>query len=376
MTRLSPDARAVVCALDALTTQVRRLADAHQTPTDAFGDALPTTPRCACGDPIELRGDPMHWVHSPGSDTPCNDPRPPAGIPNRVIRHWGPLSEQQFEEMRADAQQRTGWITERAQRTPAADEDQALRWARREPLLVLLTRVQRGRALTEDEARTLRHHVETEMREADTARAVAADHRAETRALREKVERYGQAAEEQRQRAEIAETRAGQAEDLLRVAHETSNRSEAGRAAAVADLEREQAASAGLAGKIREQREFLARVRGELAEAQAVIERVRAVREGIAALERHAVGGAADAFGVALHRLNAALDGIEEQADDPEALRAKVDEATATLRRLRAVVKDWEQRALPHSEAHRLLGDVRDALAGPRPDGTDQTTTE
>ncbi|NUP42350.1 MAG: hypothetical protein HOY76_36295 [Streptomyces sp.] len=56
----------------------------------------------------------------------------------------------------------------------AADEEQAQRWSRREPLLVLLTRLQRGRTLTEDEARTLREHVETEMREAETARAVAA----------------------------------------------------------------------------------------------------------------------------------------------------------------------------------------------------------
>lgn len=60
------------------------------------------------------------------------------------------------------------------QQAPAADEDQTLRWTRREALLVLLTRLQRGRALTADEAGTLRHHVETEIREADTARSVAA----------------------------------------------------------------------------------------------------------------------------------------------------------------------------------------------------------
>jgi hypothetical protein len=56
----------------------------------------------------------------------------------------------------------------------AADEEQTLRWIRRESLLVLLTRLQRGRTLTEEEAMTLRHHVETEMREAETARSVAA----------------------------------------------------------------------------------------------------------------------------------------------------------------------------------------------------------
>lgn len=59
------------------------------------------------------------------------------------------------------------------QSKPSGDDEQTLRWARRESLLVLLTRLERGRPLTADEARTLRHHVETELREADTARAVA-----------------------------------------------------------------------------------------------------------------------------------------------------------------------------------------------------------
>ena len=35
MSQPSPDARAVVAAVDRLTTQVRRLADTRQTPTDA-----------------------------------------------------------------------------------------------------------------------------------------------------------------------------------------------------------------------------------------------------------------------------------------------------------------------------------------------------
>lgn len=65
----------------------------------------------------------------------------------------------------------------------AVDEDQTLKWTRRESLLVLLTRLQRGGSLPEDEARTLRHHVETEMREADTARAVAAGNLRHVKAL-------------------------------------------------------------------------------------------------------------------------------------------------------------------------------------------------
>ncbi|MFF5186440.1 hypothetical protein ACFY30_22135 [Streptomyces sp. NPDC000345] len=58
--------------------------------------------------------------------------------------------------------------------SPAAEAEQLIRWGRRESLLVLVTRIQRGRTLTDDEARTLRQHVETEMREAETARAIAA----------------------------------------------------------------------------------------------------------------------------------------------------------------------------------------------------------
>jgi hypothetical protein len=58
----------------------------------------------------------------------------------------------------------------------------------------------------------------------------------------------------------------------------------------------------------------------------------------------------------------------QPEAEDDEALRAKVDDATATLRRIRSTIKSWEQQALPHSQAHRLLTEVRDALAGPNPD--------
>ncbi|RSN13765.1 hypothetical protein DMH25_08225 [Streptomyces sp. WAC 01325] len=76
-----------------------------------------------------------------------------------------------------------------------ATNDDSLRFLRREALLVLLTRLQRGRALTDAEANTLRHHVETEIREADAARK-----------------------------------QAEQAEELQRVAHETANRSETERA--------------------------------------------------------------------------------------------------------------------------------------------------
>lgn len=229
----SADAKAVVKALAALTTQVRRLADTRQSDfvlsADATDDDATTTdddgPRCVCGDPLQLRDpiDPDSWIHSPGSDTPCLDARRacdergPWGDAHACIRPAGHPDDHEaldgcgwrtgrcgsgqhkphpgFTCAEVDASQpyfRVRW--EQEQQAPAddkdhtladgteasfraalaADEDQTLKWARRESLLVLLTRLQRGRTLTAEEAGTLRQHVETEIREADTARSVAA----------------------------------------------------------------------------------------------------------------------------------------------------------------------------------------------------------
>ncbi|MFF8447898.1 hypothetical protein ACF06Q_09375 [Streptomyces leeuwenhoekii] len=131
MTRLNPDTRAVVAAFDRLTTQARRIADALTLTYDGTPDDGSTTP----------------------DDGPCaQHPTAP------VIGGMCGGCTQYPADMRP---------------APAADDDQAQRWARREPLLVLLTRVQRGRTLTADEATLLRQHVEAEMRDADTAHAVA-----------------------------------------------------------------------------------------------------------------------------------------------------------------------------------------------------------
>ncbi|MFE9935883.1 hypothetical protein [Streptomyces hirsutus] len=345
MTRLSPDVRAVVAAVDRLTTQVERLADARQTPTDdatttpgrpvvgidpgmvvgqwfpeppgakfaarvrewaahaaraaaddaptTAGDALPrhmkrhsdgrlhclscnTTgiwpglplhdwqcpdrprfvppvadtadappptpddgPRCVCGDPLTwytAPGGGAGWVHGPDLGSPIFDvhkPRPADGqAPAEHCEHDGPHNGFTCGEV---DQTRLFWEAQWARdaeqaRHPgsAADEEQTLRWARRESLLVLLTRLQRGRTLTEDEAGALRHHLETEMREADIARADLA--------------RYEEVQGEMNERAIDLTRRAAQAEDLLRVAHETSNKSEAERARAVQRAERAEAA--------------------------------------------------------------------------------------------------------------------------------------
>jgi hypothetical protein len=155
-----------------------------------------------------------------------------------------------------------------ATEAPDADAEQLARWGRREQLLVLVTRVQHGRTLTDDEARTLREHVETEMREAETARQ-----------------------------------RADQVEDLLRVAHETSNRSEAERAAAVADLEstRELLRYENKRADDAIDREETAEQAAE--EAQAAVERVRALASRWGVLR---------AYGSAATQLRRALDGTEQ----------------------------------------------------------------
>jgi hypothetical protein len=189
MSQPSPDAPAVVRAFDGLTTQVRRIADALSTPvveqTDA-PDGAPTTgsddgPRCVCGDLIELTGDPAVWRHAPGSifGLDAHTPRPPDWLKAGT------------RDLSIPAQ------------APVADED-AQRTTRRASLRNLLSHAARIRFSVE-EAELLRQLVETEMREADTARAVVADHRVENRALRKKLERYGTEAQEQRTRAEQSE---------------------------------------------------------------------------------------------------------------------------------------------------------------------------
>lgn len=201
MSQPSPDARHLARAVDALTTQVRRIADTVSTPVAIVSDAPTTT---------------------------ADDTQPTLRDQHRAT--WNTLTP-----------------TEQAARLAALDtDDDAQRTARRASLRIILDRASRGVILRTDEAALLRAHVDAEQHEADVARAVAADHRVENRALREKLERRAQEAADEmarlRERATLAEARASQAEDLQRVAHETSNRSEAERATARTELEQAQAA--------------------------------------------------------------------------------------------------------------------------------------
>ena len=333
----SPDAKAVVRALEALTTQVRRIADARTTPVVEDAEAQQTTaddvPRCVCGDPIEQTGDPAYWIHSPGSDTRCLDARPPSW----VTRGTRDLSI--------------------PKQGPATGEEQTLQWARRESLLVLLTRLQRGRTLTEEEAATLRHHVETEIREAAIADAVTAEtkrlleRRTETlreRAKRAEHERDVVAADLEtadRIRAEAQRDRdqhaAVLAEVLATFVHKVDGyripRVRSGEVDVVT-LERWRSFVAPTVE--RPWWETLAEVRAELEETQAELDRIR-----------RALDPDDDTY-------------IRETVDDQLAMQARE-------KRVRSVVKLWAPKALPHSEAHRLLADVRTAL-----DGTEQPATE
>ncbi|MEU3507921.1 hypothetical protein ABZ733_08315 [Streptomyces longwoodensis] len=139
---------------------------------------------------------------------------------------------------------------------PTADEEQQ-RTTRRSSIRDLLDRLEYGLLLAGEKA-VLRQHVEAEIRDTDTA-------------LR----------------------RADQAEDLLRVAHETSNQSEAERASAAQRLE--------------EHRRLAAHRLAELEQAQAAIKRVRALASRWGVLR---------AYGNAATELRRALDGAEQHTTE------------------------------------------------------------
>jgi hypothetical protein len=135
VSQTSHDARAVVRALNDLTTQVQRIADTQATRVVRVGDGVTTTP----DDAVRV---------------PCPDcSGAPLFRPDEITDHI--------------VQQHTG-----EQQAPAADED-ALRTTRRESARIILDRATRGVALRSDESALLRQHFDAETREHDTARAEA-----------------------------------------------------------------------------------------------------------------------------------------------------------------------------------------------------------
>lgn len=170
MTRLSPDVRAVVAAVDRLTTQVARLADARQTPTD---------------------------------DAPTTNGRPVVGIdpstePSMVVAQWIPEPPGAAEH-RARVQE---WAAQVTRQAPAADDD-AQRTTRRQSLRIILDRASRGVILRSDEAALLRQHVAAEQRDADTARAALSQAQAAIDRVRALADEYATSDERWRPSARL-----------------------------------------------------------------------------------------------------------------------------------------------------------------------------
>ncbi|MGM9380315.1 hypothetical protein [Streptomyces antibioticus] len=168
MSAVSRDGRAVVEAVNRVLAEVRRIADTLTTGVvedvragdDAATAACPTplTHNWGCGcptDQVPTGGPCAQHPQAPTFDGVC-------GGCTQYPADMHPVS--------------------------VADED-GLRFHRRESLLVLLTRLQRGRSLSEAEADTLRQHVETEIREANTARAVAAGNKRHVQAIVPEINR-------------------------------------------------------------------------------------------------------------------------------------------------------------------------------------------
>jgi hypothetical protein len=151
VSQTSHDARAIVRAVADLTTQVRRLADALTTSADA-----PTT------------------TPDDGARIAQRTPEPPGAAEHRA--------------------RVAAWITRGTRdlpipdQAPAVDED-AQRTTRRDSIRNLLDRIDRYVVWTPDETALLRRHVETEIREADTARAVAAGNKRHVQTIVPEIDR-------------------------------------------------------------------------------------------------------------------------------------------------------------------------------------------
>lgn len=376
MPQPSPDARAVVTAVDRLMTQVKRVADAMTLPIDQYeaadmaaADDAPSTPATTCSARHQRPGgllaeciraahheprlhtdsDGRNWSDAvaiyPTDDRPERSsfrigvaPGTPPGVV--VVAHGNPdmspeareavdalvgVATRQMQQTpaaagpttpaddgdtacrimetrscptsyagpcgdrpcaRFESDDPTPWT----EQVPAADENQALRWSRRESLLVLLTRLQRGRALTEGEAATLRQHVETEMREADTARTEALRLTRTDRTLRGHLDQaradLDRAKEIERDRDRLAAERDRWQERAAEARHE--------RDVAVEDL--------AIASRLRD-------------EAQAAIERVRKAlddRPPILNAEGQGVSDYETGWRDHDHVVRAALDGTDQ----------------------------------------------------------------
>ncbi|MEU9597170.1 hypothetical protein AB0E06_10195 [Streptomyces sp. NPDC048109] len=233
----SRDARAVVAAVDRLTTQVKRLADAQSTPVAIIRDGVTT---------------PLDAPTTTTDDGPCaQHPDAPTigGLCGGCTQYPADFPARETPSMRLGRVSVEASIRDHF---PAADED-AQRATRREQLHNLLARLDHGGLLSPGDCTRLRVLVDTEVRAADTARAAFAHLAGTYKAER----RRGDALAEERNQA-WAERDAEQARlrDLLR------SESQRGNKAIDREATAEQAAE---------------ETRAELEQAQAALERVRAL---------------------------------------------------------------------------------------------------
>ncbi|MFJ8049283.1 hypothetical protein [Streptomyces luteogriseus] len=234
MNQPSPDAKAVVRAVDALTTQVRRIADALTTPvvedaeaeTTAGEDAFRALMDVPAPAPItvHLPGQPplVGTWHGGGAGTPRGSEElvwePTITFPGlRFPGRRPPMDPVHILGAEAPAEHRGG----NAEDCPAcsgtnppypficpgpaqaADED-ALRATRRDSLLVLLSRAERG-VLKPHEAEQLHLHVEAEIHESNTARSVARSNLRHVKILVPELEKGQGAIERVRRVADLIE---------------------------------------------------------------------------------------------------------------------------------------------------------------------------
>lgn len=203
MSLTSPDAKAVVRALDALTAQVQRLADAQQTPVDAQ-----STTRDDGYDAAE-RACPTPLTHNWGCGCPTD--QAPAAVAPVLPCNWARTRTEHaphdWEPQPGMAPVRCdGWTAE----APAADEDAQHTARRRNSILNLLDRLDRHGTLTPEERALLRNHVVDEGLEHDTARADLA--------------RYEEVQGDMNERAIDLTRRAQQAEAAIARAHKLASR--------------------------------------------------------------------------------------------------------------------------------------------------------
>lgn len=230
MSQPSADAKAVVRAAEALTKQVRRIADTLTTPVVRYevaaDDDGPTTPATTCSaqhhgtdrlvptaciraahheDPKHSDGSGFHWteavaVYPTDSTVKVSPPLP---RPAEEIEDERAVREREATTLHlrcpycADRQliPRRQLVEHIARLHPdvetegPADDEDAQRTARRASLRNLLDRLDRSTVHHYDEAQLLRQHVEAEIREADTAREVARGNRRHVQHLAREIDR-------------------------------------------------------------------------------------------------------------------------------------------------------------------------------------------